>query len=311
MSTGTSMEQEFFIHDSLAEHYAAMGVTVGEGDGCAVHRLEQLQPRWPYTSPLFRVNYYSIVFVREGRGFYIIDSDRYPLRPGSLFFSNPGHIKGYGTHELVSGFVIAFSEAFLKRYARETILDECAFLIAEVAPPHSVSGDTFRLFDELGARMCDESEGTSPHRLTILGSLITIMLFKIKERFWADYDPLTESDGETRIVRTFKHDLEAHYRALAAETDRGLYQVQDYAAAQRLHPNYFSAVIKRKTGKSVKIWIAEKTVTEAQAQLARSHAPIQRIAYRLGFSDAAHFSRFFKHRTGTSPSAFRRTVRDA
>lgn len=163
------------------------------------------------------------------------------------------------------------------------------------------------MFGELGSRLLDEFEGTSPYRLTILGSLITIMLFKIKERFRADYDPLTESDGETRIVRTFKHNLEAHYRALAAETETGLYQVQDYAAAQRLHPNYFSTLIKRKTGKSVKVWIVEKTITEAQP--ARSHAPIQRIAFRLGFSDAAHFSSFFKQRTGSSPSAFRRRCR--
>ena len=78
------MQQDFFIHDSLAEHYAAVGVTLPEDYGCAVHRLERLQPRWPYTSPLFRVNYYSIVPVEEGSGFCIIDSDRYPLRPAAL-----------------------------------------------------------------------------------------------------------------------------------------------------------------------------------------------------------------------------------
>ncbi len=305
------MQQDFLIHDSLAEHYDAIGAPIRGGGDFAIHRLEQLQPAWPYTSPLFRVNYYSIVLVREGNGFYVIDSNRYPIRPGALFFSNPGHIKGYGTYDLVSGFVIAFSEAFLKRYVQETILDECAFLIAEVVPPHSVAGETLRVFDELGSRMYDEFESASRHRLTILGSLMTILLVKIKERFWANYDPLTESDGETRIVRAFKQQLEAHYRALATETATDLYQVQDYAAAQYLHPNYFSTVIKRKTGKSVKVWIAEKTITEAQAQLARSHAPIQRVAFRLGFSDAAHFSRFFKHRTGLSPSAFRRRFRDA
>ena len=138
-----------------------------------------------------------------------------------------------------------------------------------------------------------------------------VLLLKLKEQFWSDYDPMNESDGETRIVRAFKQNLEAHYRTLATEAAPCLYQVQDYAAAQHLHPNYLSTIIKRKTGKTVKKWIAEKTVAEAGAQLIRTHASIQRVAYRMGFKDAAHFSRFFKAQTGLSPSAYRQQARNA
>ncbi|MEL6137411.1 MAG: AraC family transcriptional regulator, partial [Cyanobacteria bacterium J06628_6] len=79
----------------------------------------------------------------------------------------------------------------------------------------------------------------------------------------------------------------------------------DYAEAQYLHPSYFSTVIKRKTGKSVNAWIAEKTIAEAQALLSSSAQTVQEIAFRLGFKDAAHFSRFFKKHTQLSPTQFR------
>lgn len=303
--------QEFSIHDSLAEHYAAIGAPIGDDTDCAVHRLEELQPVAPYVSPLFRVNYYSIVWVRTGSGFYIIDGKRYPIRPKSLFFTNPGHIKGYGTDQLVTGLVIGCSEAFLKQYVHQTILDECPFLIAEVVPPHDLAGDTFQVFDDLATHLLTEYQSASPHRLKTLGSFLMVLLLKLKEQFWSDYDPMNESDGETRIVRAFKQNLEAHYRTLATEAAPCLYQVQDYAAAQHLHPNYLSTIIKRKTGKTVKKWIAEKTVAEAGAQLIRTHASIQRVAYRIGFKDAAHFSRFFKAQTGLSPSAYRQQAHNA
>ncbi|WP_228041219.1 AraC family transcriptional regulator [Nodosilinea sp. LEGE 07088] len=74
------------------------------------------------------------------------------------------------------------------------------------------------------------------------------------------------------------------------------------------HPSYFSTVIKRKTGKSVNNWIAEKTISEAQALLARSSESVQAIAFRLGFKDAAHFSRFFKKHTEMSPMSFRQSL---
>ncbi|MBW4571956.1 MAG: AraC family transcriptional regulator [Tolypothrix carrinoi HA7290-LM1] len=84
--------------------------------------------------------------------------------------------------------------------------------------------------------------------------------------------------------------------------------MQDYAQAQYLHPSYFSTAIKRKTGKSVNSWIAQKTIAEAKAMLARSPESVQEIAFRLGFKDAAHFSQFFKKHALLSPLNFRQSL---
>ena len=84
-------------------------------------------------------------------------------------------------------------------------------------------------------------------------------------------------------------------------------KVQDYAQAQYLNPNYFSSVIKLKTGKTVNNWITEKIVAEAKSLLRRSSEPIQEVASLLGFKNAAHFSRFFKKHAEVSPSVFRKS----
>jgi AraC family transcriptional regulator, transcriptional activator of pobA len=296
------------IYNSMSEFYASMGGTLEQEVDFTIHRLEEVHGEIPIKSPLFRANYYSILIIRQGRGRYIIDGQSHPTQNRTIYFTNPGHIKGFEIYELSRGYVITFSESFLKQYVHEKILDEFPFLIAEVAPPSYPDREIFQIFDDLGEQLLQEYKSDSTYKFKIIGNLTVLLLLRIKERFWKAYNPLTEASASTAIVVTFKRNLEEHFRnLLSGQCDRS-FQVQDYAQAQYLHPSYFSTVIKRKTGKSVNTWIAEKTVAEAQALLARSQESIQEVAFRLGFKDAAHFSRFFKKNTEMSPMSFRQCL---
>jgi AraC-like DNA-binding protein len=296
------------IYNSMSEFYASMGGALEQDIDFMIHRLEEVHGEIPIKSPLFRANYYSILIIRQGRGRYIIDSQSYPTQDRTIYFTNPGHIKGFEIYELSHGYVITFSESFLKRYVHENILDEFPFLIAEVAPPSYPDRQVFQIFDDLGGQLLQEYQSDSAYKFKIVGNLTVLLLLRIKERFWKAYNPLTEASASTAIAVTFRRNLEEHFRnLLSGQCDR-LFQVQDYAQAQYLHPSYFSTVIKRKTGKSVNSWIAAKTIAEAQALLARSTESVQEIAFRLGFKDAAHFSRFFKKHTEMSPVSFRQSL---
>jgi AraC family transcriptional regulator, transcriptional activator of pobA len=296
------------IYNSMAEFYAAMGGMLEQDVDFTIHRLEEVHGEIPIKSPLFRANYYSILIIRKGRGRYIIDGQSYPTQDGTIYFTNPGHVKGFEIYELSHGFVITFSEAFLKQYVHENILDEFPFLIAEVAPPSYPDREVFQIFDDLGKQLLREYQSDSAYKFKLIGNLTVLLLLRIKERFWKAYNPLTETPTSSAIVLTFKRNLEGHFRNLLAGQCERLFQVQDYAQAQYLHPSYFSTVIKRKTGKSVNNWITEKTIAEAQALLARSSESVQEVAFRLGFKDAAHFSRFFKKHTEMSPVSFRQSL---
>lgn len=299
------MTDDIQIYDSMADFYRSIGGVMDQEVDFTAHRLETIHGDAPMKSPLFRANYYSIVMIRRGRGRYLIDDHAYDTGPGTLYFTNPGHVKGFEIHEPSEGYVITFAESFLKRYVHEAIFDEFPFLIAEVVPPQILDGAAFATFDALGAQLLGEFERRSRYRFKILGSLMVVLLLRIKEAFWDGYDPMDEADSGSQIVRRFKRHLEAHFRDLAAGEIREIFQVQDFAQAQHLHPGYLTTVIRRKTGKTVTAWIAEKTVAEAQALLSRSGASIQEVAYRLAFKEPGHFSRFFKKHTGLTPSSFR------
>ena len=299
------MPDNIKTYNSMAEFYASIGGKLEQDVDFTIHQLEQVHGDVPVKSPLFRTNYYSIVLIRQGKGCYIIDGQSYATKDRTVYFTNPGHIKGFEIEQLAYGYIVTFSESFLKQYVHADIFDEFPFLIAEVAPPHYPELNVFEEFDKLGEQLLREFESTSPYKFKVIGSLTVVLLLRIKEWFWKSYDPLHESDTGSAIALTFKRNLEQHFRDLLdGKCDRA-FQVQDYAAAQYLHPSYFSTVIKRKTGKSVNAWIAEKNIAEAQTLLSRSSQTIQEVAFQLGFKDAAHFSRFFKKHTQQSPSQFR------
>lgn len=110
-------------------------------------------------------------------------------------------------------------------------------------------------------------------------------------------------DRDSEIVNQFKKDLESVFRANDISTKT--LQVATFAEKQQLHPAYFSTVIKAKTDISANRWIHQKITTEAQALLSKSSTPVKQIAYKLGFNEPTHFSKFFKKQTGLTPNQYR------
>jgi AraC-like DNA-binding protein len=236
----------------------------------------------------------------------LLDSHIFDTKPNTIYFTNPGHVKGFEIIQPYHGHLITFSEKFLKQYIGDSVFDEFPFLLAETVPPHYLDAVPFATFAALCQQLLAEYQSDSPYKYKILGSLTAVFLLKIKEMFWDEYDPQVEGSHASPIVTTFKRNLESHFRALAAGEAGQLLQVQDFAQMQSLHPNYLSTVIKSKTGKTVNTWVSEKIIAEAQALLAQTAKPIKEIAYQLGFQEPTHFSRFFKKHTGLTPGAFRR-----
>ncbi|SFW88962.1 helix-turn-helix domain-containing protein [Chitinophaga sancti] len=302
--------QKGLLFDTLADQYRYNNLPtdlIHLNSEFTIFNLADLHQPMPFSLPLSRLNFFVFGFIKEARGSYTLDHHTFDFKPNTIYFTNPGHYRSFRHDEIKEAYLITFSESFLRESIHGNIFDEFPFLLTETVPAKTVTPEVFNQFERLYLQIHQEYTGQSPFRKKIIISLFFALLLKYKEYFFMDYSPIYEGNRGSEIVVNFKKLLDKHYRELANGSANEVFRLQDYADAQNLHPNYLGNVIKAKTGKTIGMWISEKSVAESRSLLQNTSLPVKDIAYRLGFTDTAHFSKFFKKQLGISPVVYRKT----
>lgn len=299
------------IFNTLYAQYKHLGLPLhlmDERTNFTVFNLKDINQPLPFKSPVSRLNFFVFAFVKHGRGKYTIDEQSLDIKPNTIYFTNPGHYRSFHWDNIEEVYLITLSEDYLKENVHADIFNEFPFLLTETYPAREVNQEIFNEFERLYMQIHKEYIAISPFRKQLIGNLFVVLLLKIKEYFWLDYNPIYEGNRSSYIVKSFKRTLESHYRDLSNGKVERVFRVQEYAEVQNLHPNYLSNVIKLKTGKAIGTWIAEKNISEAKALLQHSAISIKEIAYRLGFAESSHFSNYFKKHTQISPVSYRKNL---
>lgn len=302
------MKDSHTLTKSLYQLYKQWGLSVEQIDpssGFTIVHLNEFNWDLPFESPSFRPDYFSFLFIKEGAGKYSIDNNSFTVVPHSVYFTNPSNYRTFSWTAIDQITLLTFDESFLKEYLGNTIFETFPFLLTEIVSPKVVDPQFFEQMENLYLQIHREYQERSTDTYTIIGHLLTVLLYKIKAYFWLDYNPLQEGSRSSVIVSQFKRDLEQHYRDLIEQRLHTPFRVTDYAMQQNLHPNYLSQVIKSKTGKSVTQWMTDKSIIEAKSLLQNSSKSIKEIAFLLGFTESSHFSNYFKKNTHTSATSYR------
>ncbi|UOB17959.1 helix-turn-helix domain-containing protein [Abyssalbus ytuae] len=304
------MNSENIIVKDLQELYASIGLptdTIDVTSGFTVHFLQDTFKNLPYKSTPFRPNYFSFLFIENAYGKYTIDDKVFEVSPKTVYFTNPGNYRIFEWKKITDVCLITFDEAYLKEHVHADVYNHFSFLLTETVEPRTLSVQQFNHIKELYKLIHKEYLSGSPFKNEIIGGLTVVLLLKIKEYFFQEYNPIYEGNRSSQIVKTFKRNLESHFRDLVNGKTEQQLRVQDYADMQFLHVNYLSTVISNKTGKSISTWISEKTITEAKVMLQNPKLTVKEIANRLGFLESSHFSNYFKKHTSQSPAKYRKS----
>ena len=78
-----------------------------------------------------------------------------------------------------------------------------------------------------------------------------------------------------------------------------------YADRLNLTPKYLSRIIKEASGRSAPEWIDDYVVLEAKNLLKYSGLAIKEVVYQLNFPSQSVFYKFFKARTGMTPTEYK------
>jgi len=95
--------------------------------------------------------------------------------------------------------------------------------------------------------------------------------------------------------------IEEHYRERVS--------LKDVARAVSLSPGHLTTLVRRKTGRTVQEWIAERRMVEARRLLVETDLAVEEVGRRIGYGDAGYFVRSFRRAHGTTPLSWRRAGR--
>ena len=122
-------------------------------------------------------------------------------------------------------------------------------------------------------------------------------------RFY-DRQFVTREEINHTVVRKFTTLLDEYIEKKAAA--EGLPSVGYFAEKCCYSAGYFGELVKTETGRSAKDFINDRLLRAAKQLLADESLNITNVSERLGFEYPQHFVRFFKARTGMTPSQFRK-----
>ena len=120
---------------------------------------------------------------------------------------------------------------------------------------------------------------------------------------WAASDFSNENKTEAISNRTRM--LVDGFIKLVSEYHTSHRNVGFYADKLCLTPKYLSRVVRDVTGRSAPEWIDAFVILEAKNLLKYSGLAIKEIVYKLSFPNQSVFYKFFKSRTGMTPSEYR------
>ena len=118
-------------------------------------------------------------------------------------------------------------------------------------------------------------------------------------------EKLTSDDLGKEQVSSRSRVLVDQFIKLVSEYHTSQRNVGFYAEKLCLTPKYLSRVIRDATGRSAPEWIDSYVILEAKNMLKYSGLAIKEIVFKLNFPNQSVFYKFFKARTGMTPSEYR------
>lgn len=293
------------IFQTLEAFFKSIGIPFRQDEEFTINALKGLHGKPPIQSPPFRTNYFAFLLIEHAEGSYKIDNLQFDLKPRSFYFTLPGHLKSFNLLQDSHGYMITFSEKFLRRFHAADLFKEFPFLLAETVPVMYPPPEVFYDLQLLYESIYREYNGDSSYRYQIIGNLLFALLLKVKALLAKYQHQVSLENRSGEIVRLFKQSLDKHFRSIATGEKATSLDVKDFAYELNISQNHLAKTIRSETGKSVSAWIDERIIAEAQSLLLQTDLPINDIAYRLTFKEPTNFTKYFKKFTGVTPKNYR------
>lgn len=253
----------------------------------------------------FRLNAYVVGFVTDGEAELTINSKKFQLKRGSLYFSSPWDIRAYNNMRNWKGYLLFFTPDYLTQFRfTENNLNEMVFFQPDAGVVIPLPENRIVQLSDWFKDMSAQLESDSPEKLKVLFHYVHILLYRCKEIYaetrGSAYEPVKSS-----VSALFLEQLNRFFISLSEYKADFQISAQQIADMLHLNPHYLSDLVKKQTGKTATQIIRERYVQEAKTLLRNTEMSVSEISYYLHFKDTSNFTKFFKSIAGYTPREFR------
>ncbi len=255
-----------------------------------------------------RFHGYMAFFCIKGEFEVEINLKKFTIRKDSMFIYTPGNIVRVTNidpreKESVHFVVVAISEDLMSstRFDFSKLYNESLRLLES---PCVVINEKEREMCKKYFELAEEVSSLGmPNTRESVAALIS-SVFYLMGALWTDR--LTEAKKKDDNVSTRSRIILEDFLLLVRDHHTKERSLSFYADKLYLTPKYLSKLIKSVSGKSAHEWIDSFVILEAKNLLKYSDMSIKSIVYELNFPNQTTFYRFFKTKTGMTPSEYRK-----
>jgi len=226
------------------------------------------------------------------------DLREYQIGNDSIFCIRPNQAHRFNLSADMEGFVFSFTDSFFNTAEQEFDCSSQISLLQIFSQSLHIriASDAEPAIKEIAVLMIKEYENQFALGIELLKRYFRIFLIYLSRQTDETSKAAIQS-RESGLLNAFMEMLEHNFKEKK--------MVADYAGKLCVTPNYLNRVIKKNTGFPARHHIKQRVLLEAKRLGRYSNAGMKQIAYSLGFSDSAHFSKFFKSGSGTNFSEFK------
>ncbi len=248
-----------------------------------------------------RHDFYEILYLYNGSGFHIIDSNKYEIKPPCVFFMSPGQAHKLELSHDIKGFIFLFTAEFylLDQKNKNRLLEfPFFFSLEQNNPPLLLTSEKDKnflkeLFDRGSMEILKQKDVSEE----IIRSLLDLILLTCDQIYPKDSNKVQRGKG---------HILVKNFFSLIEENYQNNLRVNDYAEKLAVTPNHLTQMVRQITGKTSVELIQKKLIAEVKRLLLHTNLTVTEISMHMNFPDQSYFTKFFKKQTGITPLQFRK-----
>lgn len=252
-----------------------------------------------------RLNYYSLIWIKEGNGSLKADFSTQDFSENTLFAFSPYQPFMFHEKQALKGVAIHFHPDFfcIHKHQQEVACSGILFNNIYNPPFVWINDSAKNTFEMLISQIETEMQNSDLAQYELLISYLKIFLItasRLKTQQPTQSKRSILGTKEPFILQNLKNYIELHFKTK--------HSASDYSDLLNITPKALAKITKTYFNKTLTHLISERIIIEAKRELYLSNKTIKEIAYELGYEDEHYFSRFFKTNAEISPQMYRDTV---